>query len=112
MSGELWLDQYKAMLRALPPRDDREFAGVLARYRAGNEQAGREITGSFLRHALDTAERIAEETGKPLPKAVLEHANAGLVDALESFTGASSEEFARHAEECIRRRLASFSSLD
>jgi DNA-directed RNA polymerase specialized sigma subunit len=88
------------------------FGGALAKYRTGDEQAGRKIIGSYLRLALALAESKAQETGEPLPIALLEEANAGLTDALASFTGSDSQEFRCHAEEAIRCRLASFSSLN
>src|SRR5207247_1326247 len=62
---ETALESYRRIIAEQPTCDDRFFAQALARYRAGDESAAREISGSCLRIALQLAERHAADAAGP-----------------------------------------------
>jgi DNA-directed RNA polymerase specialized sigma subunit len=100
------LQQYRTQVAAIPACSDPDFTNLLARYRAGDEDAGRAIAGSYLALALGLAESLpALPPGLDVLDAVQE-ANAGLVEALRTFTGATAEEFEGHARRTIHSWLS------
>jgi hypothetical protein len=99
------LDTYRTRVLEQPPYEDSWFMAALSQYRAGDEQARLRILGSGLRLALALVEsrQSSCEEGELLRR--VEDANSGLTKALTSFSGATSEEFLRHAEAVIAQRL-------
>lgn len=99
------LELYKIEVAKLAPCADHNFSPRLALYRAGDEQAGRELTGSCLGMVLALVESLPElPAGLDLLETVQE-ANAGLVEALRTFSGTTVDEFADHARRTIHTWL-------
>jgi len=95
------LELYRTEVAKLLACADPDFSTRLAQYRAGDEDAGRAITGSCLGMALALVESLpALPAGLDVLDAVQE-ANAGLVEALRTFTGNTAGEFADHARRTI-----------
>jgi DNA-directed RNA polymerase sigma subunit (sigma70/sigma32) len=101
------LEIYRRLISAQPACEDSWFTDALAKYRAGDEAAGRTISGSCLRLAMQIAEARAAEFGTLSVLDVVQEANVGLMDALKSFTGSCSAEFLTHATQVIHQRLQS-----
>ena len=84
-----------------PANSESLFAERIRRLREGDELAGPEISGSYLGAVLDLVESLPT-----LPRDLnlldaVQEANVGLVDAIESFTGSTREEFWEHAQRTI-----------
>jgi len=103
------LELYRAEVARVPACADPEFSNRLAEYRAGDEAAGRAITGSCLGMVLALVESLPDlPAGLDLLDAVQE-ANAGLVEALQTFSGTTATEFGDHARRTV---LGWLNSLD
>jgi hypothetical protein len=99
------LETYREAIAGQPPLAHPQFGEWLGRYRAGDEAAGRAITGSCLGVALAIVEGLpAVPAGLTAIEAV-EEANAGLAAALDSFAGATADEFLAHARRAIHAWL-------
>ena len=98
--------RYREHLSSTPSdRSERLFAERLARFRRGDESGWREISGSYLLLVLDWVESLPElPNGLAIDDAIQE-SNAGLVDAIHSFTGATSDEFWMHAQRTMFDRM-------
>jgi DNA-directed RNA polymerase sigma subunit (sigma70/sigma32) len=100
-----WLEQYKAAIDQQPFCEDSWFQEQCQSLRSGDEQAGRHISGSCLRFAL----QIAQERAAAFPAChlldVVEEANAGLMEAVRTFKGSTRDAFLQHAETRIHERL-------
>lgn len=103
---EPWFGKYQAMVDAQPICDDSWFQEQWRKKQSGDETAGRLISGSCLRFALQIAQQRAAEFPECHLLNVIEEANAGLMEAVLSFGGGSKEDFLHHAEACIDARLA------
>ena len=84
-----------------PANSESLFAERIRRLREGDELAGPEISGSYLETVLEFVEALPV-----LPRDLnlldaFQEANVGLVDAIESFTGSTREEFWEHAQQTI-----------
>jgi DNA-directed RNA polymerase sigma subunit (sigma70/sigma32) len=100
------LETYRRVVSEQPACDAQFFSEALSRYRAGDEAAGRTISGSCLRLALAIAEdRSREAPSLPLFD-VIQEANAGLMEAIATFSGGELQEFLAHARQRIERRIA------
>ena len=100
------LEQYRIEVAKLSACADPEFSDCLQRSRAGDEESGRAITGGHLGMALALVEALPElPAGLDLLDAVQE-ANAGLAEALRTFSGTTAGEFAGHARRTIHAWLA------
>src|SRR5438067_3295642 len=81
------LEIYRRVVGEQPACDAPFFSEALFRYRAGNEQAAREISGRCLRFALAIAEEHAKgEPALPLLD-VVQEANVGLMEAITAYSG-------------------------
>jgi DNA-directed RNA polymerase sigma subunit (sigma70/sigma32) len=100
-----WLQQYSSAIDEQPVCEDSWFQEQCRNLHAGDEQAGRRISGSCLRFALKIAQRRAAEFPECHLLDVVEEANAGLMDAVLTFKGSSRDEFLQHAETRIHERL-------
>lgn len=103
---DAWLEKYQTMIETQPSCDDPWFAEMWSKYQTGDEYAGRCISGSCLRLALCIAQ---DRTGDYPDFALLDlvqEANAGLADALQSFSGGNAVSFREHATGAIYNRLA------
>jgi hypothetical protein len=100
------LEIYRRRLATLPACDAAFFTEALARYRAGDEGAARDISGRCLGLALRLGEERAQELGSIETLEAVQEANRGLWNAIATFTGSDLEEFLRHARECIEERLS------
>ena len=106
MERDLFL--YRQQIAAQPLCVDPWFQENLNRLRSGEELAGRLISGSCLRIALEIALNM------DIPPAALdtfgriEEANAGLMEAIGSLAGSSLEEFIPFASRTILGRLESW----
>lgn len=100
------MELYRAKIADVPLVTDPEFGDLLRRFRAGDEAAGRAISGGHLRMAIEIAESLPEPpAGFDLLDTVQE-ANAGLWEAIETFPGSTADEFAEHARRTIHHWLA------
>src|SRR5258708_1181621 len=97
---ETALEIYRRPIAVQPTCDDSFFAEALARYRAGNESAARDISGSWLRLALQVVEGHSADAASPSFDAIQE-ANAGLMEAITTFAGDDLQDFLQHAHERI-----------
>ena len=101
------LDIYRTEIAKAPGCEGPDFSDRLIAYRAGDEVAGRAITGSRLGMTLTLVESLpALPAGLTLHDAVQE-ANAGLAEALHTFTGTTAVEFDEHARRTIHDWLNS-----
>jgi hypothetical protein len=100
------LEIYKHHLTNLPACDAAFFAEALARYRAGDESAARDISGRCLGLALRLGEERARELGSAAILEVVQEANRGLWKAITTFAGNDLDEFLLYARERIQERLA------
>jgi DNA-directed RNA polymerase sigma subunit (sigma70/sigma32) len=99
------LETYRRVIAAQPTCNDSFFTEALARYRAGNESAARDISGSCLRLALQIVETHSPDPASPSFDAIQE-ANAGLMEAITTFGGDDFQDFLHYAQERIQQRLA------
>ncbi len=75
---ETSLEIYRRHLAKLPACDADFFADALARYRAGDESAARDISGRCLHLALQHGEERAHELGSIEILEAVQEANRGL----------------------------------
>ncbi len=100
-----WLDQYRAIIEQQPTCEEAWFQDRWRLCQAGDEMAAREISGSCLRFALQIAQARAADFPQYHLLDVVEEANAGLMNAVQSFRGGNKDDFVRFAEVCIQQRL-------
>jgi len=106
------LELYRTEIAKAPPCSDLDFSDLLRRSRDGDEEAGRVITGSHLGMVLALVESLPElPAGLDLMGAVQE-ANAGLVEALNTFSGTTAAAFGEHARRAILGWLASVEGVE
>jgi DNA-directed RNA polymerase specialized sigma subunit len=98
---ESTLELYRTAIAGQPECADPAFSEWLRRYRAGDEAAGRELAGSCLGLALALAESFPDSPPGFTVLDLVQEANAGLVEALHTFTGATAGEFVDHARNTI-----------
>jgi DNA-directed RNA polymerase sigma subunit (sigma70/sigma32) len=106
LAVEETLELYRSAVTAQPECAEPAFSGWLRRFRDGDEAAGRAISGSCLRIALAEVESRPTLPGGLAFLDAVQEANAGLVEALHSFTGSTAEEFVEHARWTIRDWLS------
>jgi DNA-directed RNA polymerase specialized sigma subunit len=100
------LEIYRRVVAEQPACDAPFFSAALSRYRAGDEQAAREISGRCLRFALAVAEEHAKGAlSLPLLDMVQE-ANVGLMEAITAYSGDDLDDFMDYARLRIQRRVA------
>lgn len=97
---------YRTRVESLTPMDQNAFGTALSQHRAGSEAAGRAISEATLRVALQAAEEYISATRDSNPLDVVQEANAALMHALQTFTGATLVEFEEHARKNVRASLA------
>lgn len=102
------LAAYRLKIRSLQQMTDNSFAHAIRQYRAGNEYVGRLISEGMLYVALETAERYMQSYDRYDPFDFIQEANAGLQDAIHSFSGIALVEFADFARAQIALRLDDF----
>jgi DNA-directed RNA polymerase specialized sigma subunit len=100
------LQKYKRIVAEQPVCQEEWFADKLAQYRAGDENGARAISGSCLRFALQLAERHAADCPEDVFFDFIEEANAGLMEALTTYSGSELKEFLVLAEQKIDDRLS------
>jgi DNA-directed RNA polymerase specialized sigma24 family protein len=100
------LEIYRRHLADLPACDAAFFAEALARFRAGDESAARDISARCLGLALRLGEERARELGSVEALEVVQEANRGLWEAITTFPGNDLEEFLLYAQERMQQRLA------
>ena len=100
------VNRYRDRLTAnQPERSERLFEERFTRYRNGDEAGWREISGAYLLPVLDWVESLSElPPGLSLDDAVQE-ANAGMVEAIHTFKGSTTDEFWEHAQATMRHWL-------
>ena len=99
------LDLYRIEVSKLPEFAEPEFRNLLQQYRAGDEGAGRAITGSYLGMVLGLVESLATLPSGLTFLDTVEEANAALVEALSSYSGTTADEFAGHVREAVHTWL-------
>lgn len=100
------MDLYRAKIADVPKYQDPAFGDLLRQFRAGDEAAGRAITGGHLGMALALVETLPEPPAGLKPIDAVQEANAGLWEALVTFPGATADEFADHARRAVMTWLA------
>jgi hypothetical protein len=98
---------YRSAIGNQPACTDPWFAEVLSRSRSGDEEALREISGRCLTHVLDTVERRFPNRDEEGLLDIIQDANAALLRAIESFPGASADQFLAHLDRELGRELDS-----
>ena len=99
---------YRQQIDEQPICSELSFQENLTRYRAGDEMGARLISSTCLRIAYEIAMKLENPPSALDPFGRIEVANAGLVQAIDSFTGSSVEEFIPHARQTIIGRLDSW----
>lgn len=99
------LQDYRTQIHELPECADSWFPEALTRYRAGDEEARRQILGSCLRVALQLAEERRGPDSTDDVFDLIEEANRGVTQALRTFSGTSAEDFLRHVTDTVNARL-------
>jgi DNA-directed RNA polymerase specialized sigma subunit len=99
------LDIYRQKVTKLPACDADFFADAIARYRAGDESAARDISSRCLGIALRMGEERSQTLGSAEILEAVQEANRGLWKAIKTFPGNDLEEFLRYAQECIHEHL-------
>jgi hypothetical protein len=100
------LELYRQKVSELPACEEPWFSGTLQRLRSGEEDQVREISGRCLHLALALAEARAGKRDEAELFDQIQEANAALLESIHSFKGTGWDEFRRHAEQTITRRLA------
>ncbi len=106
------LELYRAEIAKVPACDGPDFSRRLVEYRAGDEVAGRAITGGRLGMALTLVESLPELLAGLTLLDTVQEANAGLVQALQTFTGTTGGEFDEHARRTIHDWLNSLDAQE
>ena len=105
---ETLIKTYLEQLASVPPLADSWFPQALAAARSGDADACRRICGGCLRLVYRLAEdkwtRWDRHLGADLLDLVQE-GNAALIKAVRTFSGSTADEFLRHVEFDVRRRL-------
>ncbi len=102
---ETALDTYRNQVTRLPLCDATFFAEAMARYRARDESAARDISGRCLRVALRLGEERARQLGSPDILDAVQEANRGLWKAITTFAGNDVDEFLTYAQARIQEHL-------
>jgi hypothetical protein len=105
-----WLDLYLARIDACPTLDDSWFPEALARMRAQDASARREICASLLRiaFALSNREFLLDHGANGSAGLLLDYiqeANVGIAEGLETFAGDTTAELLQHVETHVTRAL-------
>lgn len=85
--------------------DDSWFPEALSKYRAGDELAGREISGSCLGIVVRIAKAKWTEKSRVGLLDLIQEGNASLMNTLVRFTGSKAREFVERVEQNVDRRL-------
>jgi hypothetical protein len=93
---------YRRKIQQTAELDDSWFGAALVASRAGDDAARRKISGSSLRHVLRVVE--GRSGGEHVLESV-QDANAAVLEAIRSFTGATVAEFLPHVERCVNDKL-------
>jgi DNA-directed RNA polymerase sigma subunit (sigma70/sigma32) len=99
------LETYRRIVAEQPVCEANWFADALGQYRAGDEAAARNISGSCLRFALQMAEERAADTRNCQLFDLIEEANGGLMEAITTYNGSDFGEFLQFAQQKITDRL-------
>jgi DNA-directed RNA polymerase specialized sigma subunit len=99
------LDMYRNRVTELPACDSAFLTEAMARYRAGDESAARDISGRCLGLALRLAEEVARKQSSVEIIDAIQEANRGLWLAITTFSGNDLPEFISYAQERIQERL-------
>src|SRR5688572_26948764 len=98
------LDYYRSVIEQQPHCDDAWLTERLARTRAGDDTARREILGSYLRLALTCVQTTS--LSEVDPSELIEEANAGLEEGLRAFRGQTTAELEACLRQHVQARLA------
>ena len=99
------LQIYKQLIEGQRHCEDPWFVEMIGRLRSGDEMAGREISASCLRLALEIAEQRVPQFRPLTVLDLAQEGNVGLMDAIKSFQGNNAQEFIEHARQAIQDRL-------
>jgi hypothetical protein len=101
------LELYKRVIEGLPPhpRDNRWLVETLAKYRGGDEQALRDISGCLLRIPLRIAEaKWRADSGVHILDLVQE-GNRAIVASIRSFKGSRWSELEHLVEDSVNHAI-------
>ena len=103
---ETALNLYESQLSTIADRCvDPWFAEELAKYRAGDEQAGRRISGSCLRAVLEIAKRRWHPNCALDILDLVQEGNVAIIDTLNDFPGGTANEFMAELARRVDHRL-------